>query len=421
MRLLAQTDLQKQLAKFWAAPDGLSKTKYAKKIAKLKPHFDTLYTALKTGGTYSKVVQTGFFEWNYKRKQRDNHCLIFVPHNYSPHQKYELRFVLHGGVSTIDPKAAKRWVDQNHPAYKNRQFITVYPSAWLLNPWLSRLRYDNLLYLLHRLKQTYNIDENRVHLQGISDGGTGVYYLANCSTHQWATMQPFISTLDNLSGLTDMPNANIRPVFVNNYINVPFLAINTEKDKIFPLKNALPYFNLMKQVGVDLQVHTVPNTAHNMDWYPQYIDTINQFIQTHQRKPYPQKALWQTENPGQFGRCHWVIINQLGNGSDFNRLPDNNLLPESKTAALPRHMPSGIIEAVRTGNVIEVTTANVKRYTLLLSPDVFDFEQTIKVFTNGEPSFEGKLEPKTETLLKYAAIDNDRTSLYGAELKIIVK
>jgi hypothetical protein len=37
---------------------------------------------------------------------------------------------------------------------------------------------------------------------------------------------------------------------------------------------------------------------------------------------------------------------------------------------------------------------------------------------NGRPAFDGKVEKSVATLLKYAAIDNDRTMLFGAELRL---
>ena len=54
-----------------------------------------------------------------------------------------------------------------------------------------------------------------------------------------------------------------------------------------------------------------------------------------------------------------------------------------------------------------------EEYTLLLSPDRFDFSLPIRVVTNGALSFEGRVTPTADTLLKWAARDNDRTMLLG--------
>jgi hypothetical protein len=60
----------------------------------------------------------------------------------------------------------------------------------------------------------------------------------------------------------------------------------------------------------------------------------------------------------------------------------------------------------------------VRRLRLLVSPEAFDFEQPIRVVANGETVFEGSVRPDLETLERWAAIDEDRTMLYAAEIPI---
>ena len=78
----------------------------------------------------------------------------------------------------------------------------------------------------------------------------------------------------------------------------------------------------------------------------------------------------------------------------------------------------GRVDLARAGNVVTATTRGVAAFTLLLSPDQFDFGKPVKVVANGKTVFDGKVEKNVRTLLKYAASDNDRTMLFGAELHI---
>jgi hypothetical protein len=82
--------------------------------------------------------------------------------------------------------------------------------------------------------------------------------------------------------------------------------------------------------------------------------------------------------------------------------------------------PSGRVDLVRNGNTVDAATKGVAEFTLLLSPDQFDFNQPVKVTVNGRNVFDGKLERSLKTLMKWSAQDNDRTMLFGAELKIKV-
>jgi hypothetical protein len=83
-----------------------------------------------------------------------------------------------------------------------------------------------------------------------------------------------------------------------------------------------------------------------------------------------------------------------------------------------RDSPSGRVDLVRTGNTVTAKTHGVTAFTLLLSPDRFDFSKPVKVVANGRTVFNGRVERNLRTLLKWAAVDNDRTMLFGAELHI---
>ena len=80
--------------------------------------------------------------------------------------------------------------------------------------------------------------------------------------------------------------------------------------------------------------------------------------------------------------------------------------------------PIHYFDATRQGNTIMLRTRGVAELTLLLSPDVFDLQAPIRVTADGKTVFEGRVEANVQTLLKWAARDNDRTMLYGAELKV---
>ena len=84
----------------------------------------------------------------------------------------------------------------------------------------------------------------------------------------------------------------------------------------------------------------------------------------------------------------------------------------------PRTKASGRVDLVRRGNVVEASTEGVRAFTLLLSPSTFDLRRPVRVVANGRTVFDAVVEPSVGTLLKWAARDNDRTMVFGAELKI---
>ena len=82
---------------------------------------------------------------------------------------------------------------------------------------------------------------------------------------------------------------------------------------------------------------------------------------------------------------------------------------------------SAVVDVVREGNTARVKAYHVPRFTLLISPEEFDFGRPIRVVTNGEVSFEGLVETDGAVLRKWAAIDHDRTMLFAAEITVVLE
>ena len=80
-----------------------------------------------------------------------------------------------------------------------------------------------------------------------------------------------------------------------------------------------------------------------------------------------------------------------------------------------RNPPPGRVDLVRTGNIVRATTRGVGQFTLLLSPDAFDVSQPITVIADDKTVFNARVDQSLATLMKWAAIDNDRTMLFTAE------
>jgi hypothetical protein len=93
-------------------------------------------------------------------------------------------------------------------------------------------------------------------------------------------------------------------------------------------------------------------------------------------------------------------------------------VPGESDVIFPRLRDSGRVDLVRTGNRVEAKTRGVAAFTLLVSPDQFDVNRPVTVAVNGRTMFDGVVRKDLRTLLKWAAVDNDRTMLFAAELQI---
>ena len=120
----------------------------------------------------------------------DSRHVLEVP-DYDPAKPLPRRVSLHGGVGRRiaeagDPPA--RGVTTRTPAGKE---LVLHPRAWADSAWWRPAQVDNILALVERAKQLYNVDESRIYITGISDGGTGVYFLAMREATRWSACLPF--------------------------------------------------------------------------------------------------------------------------------------------------------------------------------------------------------------------------------------
>ena len=394
-------------AKLWDAPDPGSAAKVVKDIVDTGVTFDEAWTRLKHGRAYSKDVPRGVTRGKHGTSDGMEHnYAIIVPDNYDPAHAYQVRVQLHGGVGRESRDSREQF--DRIPGSPDQ--IYVHPVAWAQAKWWGTNQVENIVGILDRLKRTYNVDENRIYLTGISDGGTGTYFMAFRETTPWASFLPLIGDMGVLADASVTTDGDMHPA---NAVNKPFFIVNSGRDRLYPTAIVEPDINFLREIGVQVVYHPQPESGHDTNWWPNEKDNFEAFVREHPRTPLPDRLSWETERTDRYNRAHWLIIDKLGAIDGETALPQAPYL-------FPQRQESGRLNLVRRGNTVETSSNGVKAYTLLLSPDQFDFNAPIKVVANGRTAFEGKVEKSVATLLKWAGHDNDRTMLFGAELKIDV-
>lgn len=401
--------------KFWLADSPEQATQLADDVIKSGVSFDEALLRLKAGRRYT-AQQPGIIKlMNRTRDGVEHYFAVTVPEGYDPAKKYQVRFQLHGGV---DGRA------DNQPRgsgaigqLAGAEQIYVLPYSWRDAPWWSDDQVLNFDAIIDQLKRTYNVDENRVVVAGVSDGGTGAYYIAMRNTTPFASFLPlngFVMVLAN----EDIDNGQN---YLNNLRNKPLFVVNGGRDRLYPTSVVEPYTRHLMRSGVAIDYHPQPEGEHNTAWWPQVKDVFEKFVADHPRDPHPDTLTWTASLNGGHNRAHWLVIDEWGRrDGEPATLPDPNNAP-TVGALFENLKPSGRVDLVRKNNTVEASTKGVATLTLLLSPDKFDFAKPVTVVVNGKKAFEGRVERSVKTLLKWAAVDNDRTMLYGAELKVKVR
>lgn len=386
--------VERALAAFWSAEDDASRWSASQEILRSGGDFYAVYARLRSGRSYDADVDTGLVEESRSGPRGLRYEYVFlVPEDYDPEARYRVCVYLHGGAHRAEPwKKGDDWW-RRFDRFDGVSQISVFPSSWRGAAWWAEGQIDNLEAILHRIKRDYNVDENRVYLYGVSDGGTGVYFQASKAPTIWAAFFAFIGH----PGVLDNPATGAEGrMFRENLANKPLYVVSGEKDRLYPADQVRPFIETYREAGAEILFRTMPG-GHNTRWWNAERPAIETFMEDHPREPYPERLVWETESADRFPRVHWLVVEELFDGAG-----------------------SGWVDVRREGNVFIAATRGVRRFRLLLSPEQVDFERPVRVVTNAVASFEGRVEPSVRSLLRWASEDDDRTMLFAAELVVEV-
>src|SRR5262245_33424654 len=184
----AQSGVDAAFTQFWAAKNPIEAQQRVDAVVASGVTFDDAFHRLHQGRSYA-TQPTGQVRLSNRTSDGvEHHFVLNVPESYDPARAYQVRFQLHGGVMMrgdshiVGPGTIG--------ALAGAEQIYIVPYSWDAAPWWSDDQLLNLADILDAAKRAYNIDENRVALSGVSDGGTGAYYVAMRETTPFSSFLP---------------------------------------------------------------------------------------------------------------------------------------------------------------------------------------------------------------------------------------
>jgi predicted esterase len=395
--------------KFFAAEKPADAEALATQFEALDP--DYVHRRLMQGRTYLEEKRGEYsLRWKSNAGPFFNN-IVEVPAEYDPAQKMMLRVQLHGGVGRPSPNAQPPGRAAPAPnRIAGEKQIYLHPSGWAAAQWWDEEQVDNILRSVDVLKRKYNIDESRIYITGISDGGTGVYYMALKEPNVWSSYLPLNGSL---GVLRNPGNGADGEMHGNNLVNAPLYVVNGENDQLYPVAQVEPHIAWLKRMGVNVLFRPQAGAEHNTAWWPAERAPFEQFVREHPRAAHPAALSWETERVDRFNRNRWLVIDELR--ADVSRAS------ELTDLGFFRHTQrSGRVDIRRNGNTFDAVVRDVAAFTLLLSPEAIDFSKPVVVTVNGKQVSSGTLRRDPVVMARWAARDNDRTAIYAAELKISV-
>jgi len=188
--------LEALFARYWSAKHPAEAAKVGEDIVRSGAAFDEVYARLKQGRPYSRDAATGIVRGRRAALAGEFVYTLDVPAAYDAARRYPVRIQLHGGVMRDDTTG--RGAD-GIGRLAGAEQIYILPVGWRDAPWWTDPQIENLRALLDTVKRTYNVDENRVVVSGVSDGGTGAYYVAMRDTTPYAAFLPLNGSIIVLS------------------------------------------------------------------------------------------------------------------------------------------------------------------------------------------------------------------------------
>jgi poly(3-hydroxybutyrate) depolymerase len=390
----------------------------AARIGRTAP-FDEVWRRLKSGRAYRSAT-TGRIELPSVDRGNRLDNVLEVPADYHPVRGWPLRVSLHGGVGRPAPRAGDEPARPLANRIPGSSELVLHPRAWGQSEWWTWGQVQNIHTLIDTVKRRYNVDESRVYVTGISDGGTGAYFFAMRDATPWAACIP----LNGHPSVLANPDVGADgQLYASNMANCPLRIVNGGRDRLYPAASVRPLIEMFRRGGIPLEFQVYEEAGHDTSWWPDERVSYHAFLTGHARQAHPARVTWETERVDRYNRFRWVVIDRLGTRPSDVTLEDLNRFSPAATLTVPlydRSKPSGRVDAVRAGNSVDLKTRGVRELTLLLSPDAVDFTRPVVVTLNGRQVHNAVVSRDTNVLLKWAARDNDRTMLYAAELHLTV-
>jgi predicted peptidase len=175
---------------------------------------------------------------------------VFIPHDYSPAQKYPVIVFLHGimeagsnGTSNmgvgLGPSIAK------HPA--DFKFIVVFPQS--PGKWNSDDRAAIAIACLDQVQRDYSTDPSRVILTGLSTGGEGTWAVGARYPDRFSALVPMCGFAD----YADVPKLT----------GVPIWCFHNSGDWLVPAGGSEEMCNRINAAGGNAKFTKYSDFGHN--------------------------------------------------------------------------------------------------------------------------------------------------------------
>ncbi len=107
--------------------------------------------------------------------------------------------------------------------------------------------------VLDRVRQDFNIDENRIYILGQSMGGAGAIHLGIKYRNIWAAVGASAPAI----------TIGHRPQELDEIPTMPMIILHGANDELIPVGRILSWVDEMKALGMPYEYHEIPGADHS--------------------------------------------------------------------------------------------------------------------------------------------------------------
>ena len=345
---------------------------------------------------------------------------IKIPDDYDPEYPAGMIVYLHGGLSDkAASDTAERLTQGGLPlrVASETGYVLLLPAGDIKAAWWDYTGMTDVTALIKIMKTRFNIDDDRVHLMGYSDGGSGVYALSMFSAIGFGG-----SVVINGHPAVGGENGAV-DLYPVNLSNRRLMIFMSGEDEMYPpdeMKRLLP---VLTEAGAETEVVTLEGERHMVSDIGGIVKRSVEFIKDNPRPAASSPVIWEYGGAGTGGRRYrWLRIDGVGDGGP-EKTYNKYFISRDKegNVGLNRKMfsyngPSGRVRGVIDGNTIDVTAENVTALTVYIDPLVLDISKEITIVINGKRMYHGVLPFSPAVSFETVRDYFDRKDIYSGKV-----
>lgn len=246
-------------------------------------------------------------------------CRAYLPRKYDAKRKWPLVLNLHG-YNGSNPEYVRWWsVDRRHDYVPDHYPIIYMEPHGRGNTGYEGIGERDILHCVEMAKQRFNVDEDRIYLNGSSMGGNGTWYVGSRHPDIFAAIAPVYGGSDyhvffkedRLAKLTARERfdfeRNSSFAQVEALLTTPIFVIHGDADQSVDVEQSRYSTKMLQRWGYNIRYHEFPGYGHEgID----YADELMPWFLRQRRNARPAKVRIRAADL-ESASAHWVKVTQL--------------------------------------------------------------------------------------------------------------